>query len=75
MAPFLFTISPRATDTFPLSFLVHKPYIENFKNETKNFYTKEWMTGISFEEAIKMILDKNKKRYNPFKVIQKRINL
>ena len=32
-------------------------YINNFRKETNNFNTKEWMSGITFEDAKKMILE------------------
>lgn len=32
-------------------------YINNFRKETNNFYTQEWMSGITFEDAEKIILE------------------
>jgi len=40
---------------------VFHEYIEKFRTETNYFRTKEWMSGIKFENAEKIILDEYKK--------------
>ena len=42
-------------------------YINNFREETNYPYTKEWMSGITFEEAEKIIKDEFEKFKNRMK--------
>tara|TARA_B100001250_G_C19083327_1_gene479505 strand:- start:41 stop:430 length:390 start_codon:yes stop_codon:yes gene_type:complete len=39
---------------------IFSKYINNFRKETNNSYTKEWMSGITFEDAEKIILEEYK---------------